>query len=97
LAFFGSLTSRSFYGDPQLLKLAVQAYALGIAYEFDPYFGLSISRVDPLPHQLGAVYDHLLAVCGDGLQVGAADSAGTRSAILTGSTGTRSRRLGITG
>ena len=30
---------------------------LGIAYEFDPYFGLSISRVDPLPHQLEAVYD----------------------------------------
>lgn len=34
-------TSRSFDGDPQLLKQAVQAYALGIAYEFDPYFGLS--------------------------------------------------------
>ena len=29
----------------------VQAYALGIAHEFDPYFGLSISHVDPLPHQ----------------------------------------------
>jgi hypothetical protein len=33
---------------------------LGIAYEFDPYFGLSISRVDPLPHQLEAIYDYLL-------------------------------------
>jgi hypothetical protein len=38
-------TTRSFDGDPRLLKLAIQAYALGIAYEFDPYFGLSISRV----------------------------------------------------
>ena len=28
--------------------MGLQAYALGIAYEFDPYFGLSISRVDPL-------------------------------------------------
>jgi hypothetical protein len=54
--------TRSFNGDPQLLKLAVQAYALGIAYEFDPYFALSISRVDPLPHQLEAVYDYLLKV-----------------------------------
>ena len=27
---------------------------------FGPYFGLSISRVDPLPHQLEAVYEHLL-------------------------------------
>jgi len=36
------------------------ANALGITFEFDPYFGLSISRVDPLPHQLEAVYDYLL-------------------------------------
>ena len=43
-----------------MYKRQLQAYALGIAYEFDPYFGLSISRVDPLPHQLEAVYDYLL-------------------------------------
>jgi hypothetical protein len=42
----------TFDGDGRLLRLGLQAYALGIAYEFDPYFGLSISRVDPLPHQL---------------------------------------------
>lgn len=47
-------------GDGQLLRLGLQAYSLGIAWEFDPYFGPSISRVDPLPHQLEAVYDHLL-------------------------------------
>ena len=35
-------------GDGQLLRVGIQAYSLGIAYEFDPYFGLSISRVDPL-------------------------------------------------
>ncbi|MFN3477109.1 MAG: helicase, partial [Candidatus Methylomirabilales bacterium] len=46
--------------DGRLLRLGLQAYALGLAYEFDPYFGLSISRVDPLPHQLEAVYDYLL-------------------------------------
>jgi hypothetical protein len=50
----------SFDGDGRLLRLALQAYALGIAYEFDPYFGLSISRVDLLPHQLEAVYHYLL-------------------------------------
>jgi hypothetical protein len=42
-------------GDGKLLRLGLQAYSLGIAYEFDPYFGLSISRIDPLPHQLEAV------------------------------------------
>ncbi|MEM3433743.1 MAG: hypothetical protein QXP27_06170, partial [Candidatus Methanomethyliaceae archaeon] len=40
----------SYGGDGQLLRLGIQAYSLGIAYEFDPFFGLSISRVDPLPH-----------------------------------------------
>lgn len=43
--------SFTFDGNGQILRLGVQAYSLGIAYEFDPYFGLSISRVDPLPHQ----------------------------------------------
>src|SRR5437870_11306966 len=51
---------RSFDGDGRLLRLGLQAYALGIAYEFDPYFALSISCVDPLPHQLAAVSDYLL-------------------------------------
>ena len=50
----------SYDGDGELLKLALQAYALGIAHEFDPYFGLSISRVDPLPHQLEAVYEYFM-------------------------------------
>ena len=50
----------SYNGDGRLLRIGLQAYALGIAYEFDPYFGLSVSRVDPLPHQLEAVYEYLL-------------------------------------
>lgn len=33
---------------------------LALAYEYDPYFTLSIARVDPLPHQLEAVYDSFL-------------------------------------
>jgi hypothetical protein len=30
-------------------------------YEYDPYFSLSIARVDPLPHQLEAVYQYFMA------------------------------------
>src|SRR5690349_9680245 len=44
-------TTRGFMGEGTLLRLGIQAYSLGIAFEFDPYFGLSMSRVDPLPHQ----------------------------------------------
>ncbi len=39
----------AFNGNGNLLRLGIQAHSLGIAYEFDSYFGLSISRVDPLP------------------------------------------------
>jgi superfamily II DNA or RNA helicase len=66
----------------RLLKLAVQAYALGIAYEFDPYFGLSISRVDPLPHQLEAVYDYLLKV--PRVRFLLADDAGAGKTVMAG-------------
>jgi len=65
----------SYDGDRLLLRLGLQAYSLGIAYEFDPYFGLSISRVDPLPHQLEAVYDYLLKLAR--VRFLLADDAGT--------------------
>jgi hypothetical protein len=49
-----------FDGDPLHFKLGIEAARLGLAYEYDPYFSLSIARVDPLPHQLEAVYDYFL-------------------------------------
>jgi superfamily II DNA or RNA helicase len=49
-----------FDGDPLRFRLGVEALRLGLAYEYDPYFSLSIARVDPLPHQLEAVYDYFL-------------------------------------
>ncbi len=72
----------SYRGDGRLLRLGLQAYALGIAYEFDPYFGLSISRVDPLPHQLEAVYDYLLKVAR--VRFLLADDAGAGKTIMSG-------------
>jgi superfamily II DNA or RNA helicase len=72
----------SFSGDGRLLRLGLQAYALGIAYEFDPYFGLSISRVDPLPHQLEAIYDYLLKLAR--VRFLLADDAGAGKTIMAG-------------
>src|SRR5436190_5228707 len=69
-------------GDGQLLRIGVQAYSLSIAYEFDPYFGLSISRVDPLPHQLEAVYDYLLKLAR--VRFLLADDAGAGKTIMAG-------------
>jgi superfamily II DNA or RNA helicase len=75
-------SSLSYKGDGQLLRLGLQAYTLGIAYEFDPYFGLSISRVDPLPHQLEAVYDYLLKLAR--VRFLLADDAGAGKTIMAG-------------
>ncbi|MER3488228.1 MAG: helicase, partial [Chloroflexota bacterium] len=72
----------SYDGDGRLLRLGLQAYSLGIAYEFDPYFGLSISRVDPLPHQLEAIYDYLLKL--PRVRFLLADDAGAGKTIMAG-------------
>ncbi len=72
----------SYDGDGNLLRLGLQAYSLGIAYEFDPYFGLSISKVDPLPHQLEAVYDYLLKL--SRVRFLPADDAGAGKTIMAG-------------
>ena len=73
-------TGFGYAGDGRLLRLGLQAYSLGIAYEFDPFFGLSISRVDPLPHQLEAVYDHLLKLAR--VRFLLADDAGAGKTIM---------------
>ena len=72
----------TFKGDGRLLRLGLQAYLLGIAWEFDPYFGLSISRVDPLPHQLEAIYDYLLKLAR--VRFLLADDAGAGKTIMAG-------------
>lgn len=72
----------SYAADGRLLCLGLEAHALGIAHEFDPYFGLSISRVDPLPHQLEAVYGHLLKL--STVRFLLADDAGAGKTIMAG-------------
>lgn len=75
-------SSISYNGNGQLLRIGLQAYSLGIAYEFDPYFGLSISRVDPLPHQLEAVYEHIMRL--PNVRFLLADDAGAGKTIMAG-------------
>jgi superfamily II DNA or RNA helicase len=72
----------TFAGAGSLLRLGLQAHSLGIAWEFDPYFGLSISRVDPLPHQLEAIYDYLLKL--PRVRFLLADDAGAGKTIMAG-------------
>src|SRR5271163_3207277 len=71
-----------FDGDPLRFRLGVEAYRLGLAYEYDPYFSLSIARVDPLPHQLEAVYDYFLRL--PRIRFLLADDPGAGKAIMAG-------------
>ncbi|MYA88263.1 MAG: DEAD/DEAH box helicase [Boseongicola sp. SB0662_bin_57] len=72
----------SYDADGRLLWLGLEAHALGIAHELDPCFGRSISRVDPLPHQLEAVYEHLLKL--STVRFLLADDAGAGKTIMAG-------------
>jgi superfamily II DNA or RNA helicase len=72
----------SYQGDPKLFKLGLESLRIRLAYEYDPFFGLSISRVDPLPHQLDAVYNHLLKAWRCRFLL--ADDAGAGKTIMAG-------------
>ena len=71
-----------FDGDGQRFRLGVEAMRLGLAYEYDPYFSLSIARVDPLPHQLEAVYDYFMRL--PRIRFLLADDPGAGKTIMAG-------------
>jgi superfamily II DNA or RNA helicase len=71
-----------FDGDAARFRLGVEAMRLGLAYEHDPYFSLSIARVDPLPHQLEAVYDYFVKLAR--IRFLLADDPGAGKTIMAG-------------
>ena len=52
--------SWSFDGDAGLLRLVTEANRIALAHHFDPYLAIHNSLVDPLPHQISAVYGEML-------------------------------------
>src|SRR4030066_41278 len=71
-----------FDGDARNFRLGIEALRLSLAYEYDPYFTLSIARVDPLPHQLEAVYDYFLKL--PRIRFLLADDPGAGKTIMAG-------------
>jgi superfamily II DNA or RNA helicase len=74
--------SLNFEGDPEAVKLVVEATRLQNGHLFNKAYGLEISRVVPLPHQRIAVYEHLLPQ--NPLRYLLADDAGAGKTIMTG-------------
>ncbi|MGW8159023.1 MAG: helicase-related protein [Desulfoprunum sp.] len=50
----------SFEGDGEDFKLTVEAKRIDLAFLFDPMMAVHTSNVDPLPHQITAVYESML-------------------------------------
>ena len=50
----------SFDADAKMMRLVSEAYRIRMAYLFDPHLAVHTSLLDPLPHQITAVYDELL-------------------------------------
>ncbi len=50
----------AFDADPHLFKLASEALRIRMAAYFDPMMAVNASDIDPLPHQITAVYGELL-------------------------------------
>jgi superfamily II DNA or RNA helicase len=71
-----------FDGDARMFRLGIEAQRLGLAYEYDPFFSLSIARVDPLPHQLEAVYSYFLRL--PRIRFLLADDPGAGKTIMAG-------------
>uniref|UniRef100_UPI0032AFC87C protein NO VEIN domain-containing protein n=1 Tax=Methanothrix sp. TaxID=90426 RepID=UPI0032AFC87C len=74
--------NKPFDGDAGNFRLGVEAMRLALAHEYDPYFTLSIARVDPLPHQLEAVYDYFLRL--PRIRFLLADDPGAGKTIMAG-------------
>lgn len=71
-----------FDGDAARFRLGIESMRLGLAYEYDPYFSLSIARIDPLPHQLEAVYDYFMKL--PRIRFLLADDPGAGKTIMAG-------------
>jgi|GEM_PF-2289370 len=69
-------------GDAEAFLLGSEAHRIRIAYQFDPLFAVSSSIVDPLPHQVEAVYRYLLPL--PRIRFLLADDTGAGKTIMAG-------------
>lgn len=72
----------NFKGDPEKFVLFAYAERINSAYQFDPLFAINCSVVDPLPHQVEAVYKFLLPQ--PSIRFLLADDTGAGKTIMTG-------------
>ena len=72
----------SFDASGEQMRLASEAYRISLAHLFDPYLAVHTSSVEPLPHQISAVYQEMLPKLP--LRYVLADDPGAGKTIMTG-------------
>ena len=72
----------SFDADGNMVRLASEAYRINLAHLFDPYLAVHTSSIEPLPHQISAVYQEMLPRLP--LRYILADDPGAGKTIMTG-------------
>lgn len=72
----------NFKGNPEKFVMYAEAERIHSAYQFDPLFAINCSVVDPLPHQVEAVYKFLLPQ--PKIRFLLADDTGAGKTIMTG-------------
>jgi SNF2 family DNA or RNA helicase len=72
----------AFDGDGEAFQLAIEAKRIDLAFLFDPMMAVHTSNVDPLPHQITAVYEAMLPR--QPLRYVLADDPGAGKTIMTG-------------
>ena len=72
----------AFDGDGEMFKLTVEARRIDLAFLFDPMMAVHTSNVDPLPHQITAVYESMLPR--QPLRFVLADDPGAGKTIMAG-------------
>lgn len=51
---------RDWRGNPERAFLGLESHRVRLAYLFDPLLAVTVSQIEPLPHQIEAVYNHIL-------------------------------------
>lgn len=72
----------TFTGDAEHVFLFLEGNRIRNAFQFDPLYGVSVSQVDPLPHQIEAVYHYILK--NPSIRFLLADDPGAGKTIMAG-------------
>ena len=72
----------AFSGDGEVFRLAVEAKRIDFAFLFDPMMAVHTANVQPLPHQISAVYESMLPR--QPLRFVLADDPGAGKTIMAG-------------